>query len=287
MKTFPLPIFPALLFGPVGFPRQIAIVLIGGLLGCATTPISSAHASFCINTGPVSCAESSVTGLDTNLNPITSLVSRPDTILPGGGTATAASAGGSGALLGSAFASAAPGLLRATASSQSSANLSDHGGITTRAEAEFIDVGTVNSTTFTGTATIQLTYHIDGTSTGAGGIGPAGAFLSVGNQFFDISGIYDLNVTVGAPIGFKAFLSVFADSGSAGSISSSADFGNSLHVFFDVPEGYTFDTLSGHNYSSTLLSAVPEPSTWAMVVLGFAGVGFMAYRRRNTAPHVA
>jgi hypothetical protein len=27
------------------------------------------------------------------------------------------------------------------------------------------------------------------------------------------------------------------------------------------------------------LTAVPEPSTWAMMILGFAGVGFMAYRR--------
>jgi hypothetical protein len=28
-------------------------------------------------------------------------------------------------------------------------------------------------------------------------------------------------------------------------------------------------------------SAVPEPATWAMMVLGFFGVGFMAYRRKN------
>ena len=28
------------------------------------------------------------------------------------------------------------------------------------------------------------------------------------------------------------------------------------------------------------LSAVPEPSTWAMMILGFAGIGFMACRRR-------
>ena len=27
--------------------------------------------------------------------------------------------------------------------------------------------------------------------------------------------------------------------------------------------------------------AVPEPSTWAMMILGFAGIGFMAYRRKN------
>jgi len=30
------------------------------------------------------------------------------------------------------------------------------------------------------------------------------------------------------------------------------------------------------------ITAVPEPSTWAMMILGFAGVGFMAYRRRST-----
>jgi hypothetical protein len=28
-----------------------------------------------------------------------------------------------------------------------------------------------------------------------------------------------------------------------------------------------------------VVAAVPEPSTWAMMILGFAGVGFMAYRR--------
>jgi hypothetical protein len=26
---------------------------------------------------------------------------------------------------------------------------------------------------------------------------------------------------------------------------------------------------------------VPEPSTWAMMLLGFAGIGFMAYRRKS------
>jgi hypothetical protein len=29
------------------------------------------------------------------------------------------------------------------------------------------------------------------------------------------------------------------------------------------------------------VAAVPEPSTWAMLILGFAGLGFMAYRRKN------
>jgi PEP-CTERM motif len=29
------------------------------------------------------------------------------------------------------------------------------------------------------------------------------------------------------------------------------------------------------------VSSVPEPSTWAMMILGFVGVGFMAYRRKS------
>jgi hypothetical protein len=29
------------------------------------------------------------------------------------------------------------------------------------------------------------------------------------------------------------------------------------------------------------VGAVPEPSTWAMMILGFAGIGFMVYRRKS------
>jgi hypothetical protein len=34
-------------------------------------------------------------------------------------------------------------------------------------------------------------------------------------------------------------------------------------------------------YGFTVGSAVPEPGTWAMMILGFAGIGFMAYRRKS------
>jgi hypothetical protein len=37
-----------------------------------------------------------------------------------------------------------------------------------------------------------------------------------------------------------------------------------------------FDILNG-----SILAAVPEPSTWAMMILGFCGLGFMAYRRKD------
>jgi hypothetical protein len=36
-------------------------------------------------------------------------------------------------------------------------------------------------------------------------------------------------------------------------------------------------------FSAGVVSGVPEPSTWAMMLVGFAGVVFMTYRRRNQA----
>ena len=37
---------------------------------------------------------------------------------------------------------------------------------------------------------------------------------------------------------------------------------------------------------SVNVSAVPEPATWAMMILGFLGVGFMAYRRKSSEPRL-
>jgi hypothetical protein len=41
------------------------------------------------------------------------------------------------------------------------------------------------------------------------------------------------------------------------------------------------DIGSGTTHLTALTSSVPEPSTWAMLVLGFAGIGLMTYRRRK------
>jgi hypothetical protein len=52
-------------------------------------------------------------------------------------------------------------------------------------------------------------------------------------------------------------------------------FGGSPNSYID---NYNGQYVPG-NWSLT--AAVPEPSTWAMMVLGFLGVGFVAYRRKS------
>ncbi len=37
----------------------------------------------------------------------------------------------------------------------------------------------------------------------------------------------------------------------------------------------------GESFFLVPTSAIPEPSTWAMMILGFMGIGFLAYRRRG------
>jgi hypothetical protein len=49
-------------------------------------------------------------------------------------------------------------------------------------------------------------------------------------------------------------------------------------VAFDAPV-----TVGNWNITLETVADVPEPSTWAMMILGFAGVGFMAYRKRRAA----
>ncbi|MEH2517767.1 hypothetical protein V1279_003340 [Bradyrhizobium sp. AZCC 1610] len=42
------------------------------------------------------------------------------------------------------------------------------------------------------------------------------------------------------------------------------------------------DLLFTGGVGNIAVGGVPEPSTWAMMILGFAGVGYMTYRRRKT-----
>jgi PEP-CTERM motif-containing protein len=53
-----------------------------------------------------------------------------------------------------------------------------------------------------------------------------------------------------------------------------------LRIGTDIVGGATPPTFN-MAFSLTGVNAVPEPSTWAMMLLGFAGIGFMAYRCKH------
>jgi hypothetical protein len=55
-----------------------------------------------------------------------------------------------------------------------------------------------------------------------------------------------------------------------------------VNLFF-AADIYNSNPGGATGYVGAQISAVPEPSTWAMMILGFFGVGFMAYRRKGQA----
>jgi len=100
------------------------------------------------------------------------------------------------------------------------------------------------------------------------------------------------------PVGWTVTEATFIDAGNGlfttGSPLSSATFnaigtsvktapGNAGAGPYSLTEVYTVHATNAGTVSSTISmsAAVPEPSTWAMMILGFIGVGFMAYRRRD------
>jgi uncharacterized protein (TIGR03118 family) len=109
------------------------------------------------------------------------------------------------------------------------------------------------------------------------GFGQFGGDLLVGNFSFLASEINAFDPTTGA---FMGTIPIDPGTGqSAGGLWSLA-FGNAGNngdpntlFFTDGINGET-DGLFGS------ISTVPEPSTWAMLLIGFAGIGFLGYRRR-------
>jgi len=145
-----------------------------------------------------------------------------------------------------------------------------------------------------------VTYTLDFNATaGTGGTGtlvldfvtpPTGfTFLTgttLANDFVSFSETVD-GTTFTTPLADVTSISLFNTS--LTNIVASTTNGSGLHSvtlsepdIFSIPMTYTlgvpfteFGTISVTNQ----VTAVPEPSTWAMLILGFMGIGFLAYRR--------
>jgi PEP-CTERM motif len=62
-----------------------------------------------------------------------------------------------------------------------------------------------------------------------------------------------------------------------------SSFGSSSNNLFASADGVGYAETSGQTGLQVIaqVAAVPEPSTWAMMLLGFCGLGFMAYRKKG------
>lgn len=66
----------------------------------------------------------------------------------------------------------------------------------------------------------------------------------------------------------------------AAAVAGTGQYIDKVKVYTELPEN--FKSIKQVDFGNfTVAGAVPEPSTWAMMILGFFGVGVLAYRRKN------
>jgi hypothetical protein len=161
----------------------------------------------------------------------------------------------------------------------------------------------------TGSGTIDSTDLLPSTPLGAGGnIDPSSASVLAG----PISGNLSLREWQGinGPTSFGNGPGAVATSGS-GDLFGVAGLSGYLYlpgnyssgVSLSATDTYSSSTISGLGLtpgtyvytwgtgadadSLTVQIGVPEPSTWAMMILGFLGLGWMTYRRRGSTLRIA
>jgi hypothetical protein len=128
--------------------------------------------------------------------------------------------------------------------------------------------------TITGTESFTDAYGNSSISFGSSAITvmnlTPGAFSS-----FAFSG-YDIQLISGAP-----FSNVVIDPSSSSAFASGSVLTFSSNDIQINLAGACGSCSGGESIVLDVTAAVPEPSTWAMMILGFAGIGFMAYRRKS------
>ncbi len=95
---------------------------------------------------------------------------------------------------------------------------------------------------------------------------------------------YKISYTADDDVFFATNGNLFSEDGGvhqAGILTTTALFNTGANGQLEI---FFADRYNVESELSFTISAVPEPSTWAMMILGFFGVGFMAYRRKKNGP---
>jgi hypothetical protein len=140
-----------------------------------------------------------------------------------------------------------------------------------------------------------------------------GAFVTAGGGILGLAGAADPLAYAYVPTaasngGGNPPSSGFVETAAGTAVGLLAENGDPTHNFFNTPGSPGLSSLfqvaevNGSNIESlfisgatigcvgsscTISSGVPEPSTWAMMLLGFASIGFMAYRRKSKPAFIA
>jgi hypothetical protein len=130
--------------------------------------------------------------------------------------------------------------------------------------------GSTSAGALSGTLTVDATTQtITGANIIAAGLGTYDSLVnqssSGGNVFQTIDSFF--------PVSSVLLLQLDTGASLFGGLSTTID----SSTIILGPNGREGGTISG----TLTVAAVPEPSTWAMMILGFAGIGFMAYRRKS------
>jgi hypothetical protein len=141
-------------------------------------------------------------------------------------------------------------------------------------------------------------------SMGAGGIGGSSAYLQTANFMFNAGStpfVVDLLGNTSLGTGFDSATFQISDNGNlvlsqsfANLASAQAFFSNNNLLAIQLAGGLNSVQLAfsemmsggegfGFNYAAASVSATPLPPAWTMMLIGIAGLGFVAYRRKEKA----
>ena len=150
-----------------------------------------------------------------------------------------------------------------------------------RADAALVNydifLNATNGLSGSGTLTVDTAFIPNPNATLSPGAAVTELTIDIGTSHYDLTNTFLYVVfQLGNPhsIGSQTFVPAFLVTGGAGytyQYSLGGEFGTGLITF-----------------APAAVAAIPEPSTWTLVILGFAGIGFLAYRKaRNRALGVA
>jgi hypothetical protein len=139
-----------------------------------------------------------------------------------------------------------------------------------------VDVSTSNGLaqiTNTGTAITSVTFTpVNGLAFNE--FSTRGALFTNADQTVDITVVDNLSQT------FTYLITANGDFGAIGVLGILGETITSVTVSTETSVGFDYLKQIGFGLAPNV-SAVPEASTWAMMILGFMGVGFLAYRRKS------